>query len=232
MAAVRHLGFVMCMFGPPTKIGYHGNVPWAIAKRIPDWTSTAICPPTWKCGELRSGMLWDLFAPIKKDERKRKKVTVAEHKPCRPSAWRANDQTPLQHVEYTDHCIYLFTVFHTQSFSHFQRHRDNISNDTNRVVRTVKKHPQEITQYVTCWTALISVTLSDLEGDCLHALWISYTWENMAHINFCKIHLSDLDPLLVHDSLCPSEPKTQTVSWSVQPFLQGSLVWQTDRPRY
>ena len=143
----------------------------------------------WKFGELRSGMFWDLFAPIKKDERKRKKVTVAEHKPCRPSAWRANDQTPLQQVEYTDHCIYLFTVFHTQSFSHFQRHRDNISNDTNRVVRTVKKHPQEITQYVTCWMALISVTLSDLEGDCLQALWISYTWENMAHINFCKIHL-------------------------------------------
>jgi len=35
-----------------------------------------------------------------------------------------------------------------------------------------------------------------------------------------------------HGSLGPPESSTQTASRSVQPFLQGSLVWQTDRPRY
>ena len=33
----------------------------------------------------------------------------------------------------------------------------------------------------------------------------------------------------VHGSLGPTESSTQTASRSVQPFLQGSLVWQTDR---
>ena len=34
----------------------------------------------------------------------------------------------------------------------------------------------------------------------------------------------------IHDFLGQSEPTTQTTSLLVQPFLQGSLVWQTDRP--
>jgi len=37
-------------------------------------------------------------------------------------------------------------------------------------------------------------------------------------------------PHLIHGSLGPPESTTQTASRSVQPFLQGSLVWQTDRP--
>jgi len=37
-------------------------------------------------------------------------------------------------------------------------------------------------------------------------------------------------PHLIHGSLGPSESSAQTASWSVQPFLQGSLLWQTDRP--
>jgi len=32
-----------------------------------------------------------------------------------------------------------------------------------------------------------------------------------------------------YDFLGPFEPATQTASRSVQPFMQGSLVWQTDR---
>jgi len=39
----------------------------------------------------------------------------------------------------------------------------------------------------------------------------------------------DLDLHLIHGSLGPPESSTQTASRSVQPFLQGSLVWQTDR---
>jgi len=38
-----------------------------------------------------------------------------------------------------------------------------------------------------------------------------------------------LDRHLIHGSLGPPECSTQTVSRSVQPFLQGSLVWQTNR---
>jgi len=36
-------------------------------------------------------------------------------------------------------------------------------------------------------------------------------------------------PHPIHSSLGPPESSTQTVSRSVQLFLQGSLVWQTDR---
>jgi len=39
-----------------------------------------------------------------------------------------------------------------------------------------------------------------------------------------------LDSHLIHDSLGPPQSSTQTVSQSIQPFLQGWLVWQTDRP--
>ena len=37
-------------------------------------------------------------------------------------------------------------------------------------------------------------------------------------------------PHLIHGSLGQPESSTQTASRSVQSFLQGSLVWQTDRP--
>ena len=40
--------------------------------------------------------------------------------------------------------------------------------------------------------------------------------------------MGDLDPHLMHGSPGPPESSTQTASRSVQPFLQGSLVWQTD----
>ena len=42
--------------------------------------------------------------------------------------------------------------------------------------------------------------------------------------------MGNLDLHLIHDSLGQSEPTVQTASRSVQPFLQGSLMWQTDRP--
>jgi len=37
------------------------------------------------------------------------------------------------------------------------------------------------------------------------------------------------EPYLIHGSLGPPKSSTQTASRSVQLFLQGSLVWQTDR---
>ena len=41
--------------------------------------------------------------------------------------------------------------------------------------------------------------------------------------------MGDLDRRLIHGSLSPPESSTKTASRSVQLFLQGSLVWQTDR---
>jgi len=50
------------------------------------------------------------------------------------------------------------------------------------------------------------------------------------------ITMRDDDLHLIHGSLGPPESSTQTASWSVEPFLQGSLLWQTDkqtnRPHY
>ena len=76
------------------KIGCHGNVPWSIARPIPNWTSTATYLPKLKIW-WRS--VWHILralllqAIVKKEiEEKRKKVTAAKHKPCRPTAWRAN----------------------------------------------------------------------------------------------------------------------------------------------
>jgi len=41
--------------------------------------------------------------------------------------------------------------------------------------------------------------------------------------------MGDLNAHLIHGSLDPPKSLTQTASRSVQPFLQGSLVWQPDR---
>jgi len=41
--------------------------------------------------------------------------------------------------------------------------------------------------------------------------------------------IGDLNLHLIHSSLGPPESSTQTASRSVQPFLQCSLVWQTDQ---
>jgi len=48
----------------------------------------------------------------------------------------------------------------------------------------------------------------------------------------CPFPLGHLDPHLIHGSLGPPKSSTQMASRPVQPFLQCSLVWQTDRPRY
>jgi len=40
---------------------------------------------------------------------------------------------------------------------------------------------------------------------------------------------ANVHPHVTHASLGPSESTTQTASPSVQPFLQGSQLWQTDR---
>jgi len=40
--------------------------------------------------------------------------------------------------------------------------------------------------------------------------------------------IGDLNPHLTHDSVDPRESSTQMASQSVQPFLQGWLLWQSD----
>jgi len=48
----------------------------------------------------------------------------------------------------------------------------------------------------------------------------------------CPFAWGDLDPHLIHSFLGPPESTSQTVSQSVQPFLQDWMLWQTDRARY
>ena len=45
----------------------------------------------------------------------------------------------------------------------------------------------------------------------------------------CPIPLGNLDCRLIHGSLDPPESAPQTASRLVQPFLQGSRTWPTDR---
>jgi len=71
-----------------------------------------------------------------------------------------------------------------------------------------------------------------------NGIWISSAVFFTAHRTYngppfppqnCPFPRGDLDTHLIHDSMGPSKPATQTASRSVQPFLQGSLLWQTDR---
>ena len=60
-----------------------------------------------------------------------------------------------------------------------------------------------------------------------------YTLQWAAHFSL-RISLAHegSEPHLIHASLGLPDSTTQTAYRSVQPFLQGSLAWQTDRPRY
>jgi len=53
-----------------------------------------------------------------------------------------------------------------------------------------------------------------------------------AKINRTPLLTGDVDPHIIHgflSSLGPPKSSTQMPSWSLQPFLQGPLVWQTYR---
>jgi len=60
---------------------------------------------------------------------------------------------------------------------------------------------------------------------------ILYNGTPLSHLKITPSH-GGSGPHLIHGSLGPSESSTQRASRSVQPFLQGWLLWQTDRPRY
>jgi len=75
-----------------------------------------------------------------------------------------------------------------------------------------------------------------------------YRWPQSVPILFCLFPPQNPQncslpcwhrPHVIHDSLGPPQSGTQMATWSFQPFLQGSLVWQTwqsnrqtDRPRH
>ena len=54
-------------------------------------------------------------------------------------------------------------------------------------------------------------------------------WDAHSPPKICPFQWGDLEPHLIHGSPGPRKSSTQTAARSVQPFLQGSLVWQTDR---
>jgi len=61
-------------------------------------------------------------------------------------------------------------------------------------------------------------------------LSLHFTMERPFPPENCPFSWGDLDSHLIHVSPGPREFATQTASRSVQPFLQGSVVWRTDRP--
>jgi len=60
---------------------------------------------------------------------------------------------------------------------------------------------------------------------CLYIL----QWDAHSPPKLCPFPWGNLDHHLIHGSPGPPESSTQTAARSVQPFLQGSLVWQTNR---
>jgi len=65
-------------------------------------------------------------------------------------------------------------------------------------------------------------------GDCRVSLY--FTMGRCFPPSKLPLPMGHLDPHLIHGSLGLPKSSTQTASRLVQPFLQGSLVWQTDRP--
>jgi len=53
-------------------------------------------------------------------------------------------------------------------------------------------------------------------------------WDAHSPPKICPFPWGDLNSHLILGPLGPPKSSTQTASWSVQPFLQGSLVWQTN----
>jgi len=77
-------------------------------------------------------------------------------------------------------------------------------------------------------TPIASAVFAQTTVECPYTL----QWDAHSPPKICPFPWGDLDLHLIHGF--PGRPKssTQMAAWSVQPFLQGSLVWQTDRPRY
>ena len=75
-----------------------------------------------------------------------------------------------------------------------------------------------------------SAVFAQMTTECPYTL----QWNAPFSPQCCRFPCGDLDPHLKHGSLGPPESSssTQMASRSVQPFLQSSLLWQTDRPRY
>ena len=53
-------------------------------------------------------------------------------------------------------------------------------------------------------------------------------WQVRRHVPSLPLHMERSGPHLIHGSLGPPKFINQTASWSVQPFLQGSGLWETD----
>ena len=69
-----------------------------------------------------------------------------------------------------------------------------------------------------------SAVFAQLTAECPYTVqWSAHSPSKLA------LPMWDLDLHLIHGSLGPPQSLTQMASRSVQPFLQGSLLWHTDR---
>jgi len=74
---------------------------------------------------------------------------------------------------------------------------------------------------------MLAFLFAQMTAECPYTL----QWDAPSPLKIVPSHV-DLDPHLIHGYLGPPESSTRMASRSVRPFLQGSLVGQTDRPRY
>jgi len=74
------------------------------------------------------------------------------------------------------------------------------------------------------YISIRSAVFSQMTAECPYTL----EWAAPSPIKIAPSH-GGCEPHLIRGSLGPPESLTQTASQSVQPFLQGSLVCQTDR---
>ena len=74
----------------------------------------------------------------------------------------------------------------------------------------------------------ISIGSAVFAHDCRVSLVYSET--SLSCLRIAPTHGGDLDRHLIRCSLSQPVSSTRTASLSIQPFLQGSVVWQTDIP--
>jgi len=72
--------------------------------------------------------------------------------------------------------------------------------------------------------SISSAVFAQMTTECSYTL----QWDAPFLPENCPFPWGDLNPHLTHHSVGPPESSTKTASQSVQPFLQSSLVWQTD----
>ena len=127
-------------------------------------------------------------------------------------------------------CVYMTSNLVSHLERSFNYHRPPKTQSHHGTWHSMPYKPQNHT----CFLKLTITTSLHRFGSAVFAqttVECPYTFQWDAHSppKICPFPWGDLDPHLIHGTPGPPKSSTQTAARSVQPFLQGSLVWQTDR---